>query len=73
MQRGKIGKRISNQQRGHEVNRNEKIQALYNDLMSSEFTQLVEAIIEAASAMRQNIDKERKSMLVFLKKQEKRS
>lgn len=54
-----------------ELNRSEKIQALYNYLMSSEFKQRVEAIIESASEMRQNIDKERKSMLAFWKKQEK--
>lgn len=54
-----------------EVNRTEKIQALYNYLMSSEFKQRVEAIIEAAAEMRQNIDKERRSMLAFWKKQEK--
>lgn len=54
-----------------EVNRAEKIQALYNYLMSSEFKQRVEAIIEAAAEMRQNIDKERRSMLTFWKKQEK--
>jgi hypothetical protein len=54
-----------------EVNRTEKIQALYNYLMSSEFKQRVEAIIEAAAEMRLNIDKERRSMLAFWKKQEK--
>jgi hypothetical protein len=54
-----------------EVNRTEKIQALYNYLMSSEFKHRVEAIIEAAAEMRQNIDKERKSMLALWKKQEK--
>lgn len=54
-----------------EVNRTEKIQALYNYLMSSEFKHRVEAIIEAASEMRVNIDKERRSMLAFWKKQEK--
>lgn len=54
-----------------EVNRTEKIQALYNYLMSSEFKQRVEAIIEAATEMRLNIDKERRSMLAFWKKQEK--
>lgn len=54
-----------------EVNRTEKIQALYNYLMSTEFKQRVEAIIEAASEMRSNIDKERRSMLAFWKKQEK--
>lgn len=54
-----------------EVNRAEKIQALYNYLMSSEFKQKVEAIIENVDTMRENIDKERKSMLAFWKKQEK--
>lgn len=54
-----------------EVNRAEKIQALYNYLMSSEFKQRVEAIIENVDTMRENIDKERKSMLAFWKKQEK--
>lgn len=54
-----------------EINRAEKIQALYNYLMSSEFKQRIEAIIEASAEMRQNIDKERRSMLVFWKKQEK--
>lgn len=54
-----------------EVNRTEKIQALYNYLMSSEFKHRVEAIIEAAAEMRQNIDRERRSMLAFWKKQEK--
>jgi hypothetical protein len=54
-----------------EINRAEKIQALYNYLMSSEFKQRVEAIIEAASVMRENLDKERKSMLAYWKKQEK--
>jgi len=54
-----------------EVNRTEKIQALYNYLMSSEFKHRVEAIIEAAAEMRSNIDKERRSMLAFWKKQEK--
>lgn len=54
-----------------ESNRSEKIQALYNYLMSSEFKQRVEAIIESASEMRMNIDKERKSMLAFWKKQER--
>ncbi len=39
-----------------EVNRTEKIQALYNYLMSSEFKQRVEAIIETASEMRETID-----------------
>lgn len=46
-----------------EFNRAEKIQALYNYLMSSEFKQRVEAIIEASAEMRQIIDKQRKSML----------
>jgi len=54
-----------------EVNRTEKIQALYNYLMSTEFKQRVEAIIEATAEMRNNIDKERRSMLTFWKKQEK--
>src|SRR5690606_27678946 len=54
-----------------EVNRTEKIQALYNYLMSSEFKQRVEAIIENVGTLRENIDKERKSMLAFWKKQEK--
>lgn len=54
-----------------EVNRAEKIQALYNYLMSSEFKLKVEAIIENVDTMRENIDKERKSMLAFWKKQEK--
>ncbi len=53
-----------------EVNRTEKIQALYNYLMSSEFKQRVEAIIETASEMRETIDKQRKSMLASWKKQE---
>lgn len=54
-----------------EVNRAEKIQTLYNYLMSSEFKQRVETIIENVDTMRENIDKERKSMLAFWKKQEK--
>lgn len=54
-----------------EVNRTEKIEALYNYLMSSEFKQRIEAIIESSTEMRLNIDKERKSMLAFWKKQEK--
>lgn len=54
-----------------EVNRAEKIQALYNYLMSSDFKQRVEAIIENVGTMRENIDRERKSMLAFWKKQEK--
>lgn len=54
-----------------EVNRTEKIQALYEYLMSGEFKRRVEGIIEAASEMRTNIDKERRSMLAFWKKQEK--
>lgn len=54
-----------------EVNRTEKIQVLYNYLMSTEFKQRVEAIIEAAAEMRNNIDRERRSMLTFWKKQEK--
>lgn len=54
-----------------EVNRSEKIQALYNYLMSCEFKQRIEAIIESSTEMRLNIDKERKSMLAFWKKQEK--
>ncbi len=53
-----------------EFNRAEKIQALYNYLMSSEFKQRVEAIIETASEMRETIDKQRKSMLASWKKQE---
>lgn len=53
-----------------EVNRTEKIQALYNYLMSSEFKQRVEAIIETATEMRETIDKQRKSMLASWKKQE---
>jgi len=53
-----------------EVNRTEKIQALYNYLMSSEFKQRVEAIIETAAEMRETIDKQRKSMLASWKKQE---
>lgn len=53
-----------------EVNRTEKIQALYNYLMSSEFKQRVEAIIETATEMREAIDKQRKSMLASWKKQE---
>ena len=53
-----------------EVNRTEKIQALYNYLMSSEFKQRVEAIIETAGELRENIDKQRKSMLASWKKQE---
>lgn len=53
-----------------EVNRTEKIQALYNYLMSSEFKQRVEAIIATASEMRETIDKQRKSMLASWKKQE---
>lgn len=53
-----------------EVNRTEKIHALYNYLMSSEFKQRVEAIIETASEMREAIDKQRKSMLASWKKQE---
>lgn len=53
-----------------EVNRTEKIQALYNYLMSREFKQRVEAIIETAAEMRENIDKQRKSMLTSWKKQE---
>lgn len=53
-----------------EVNRTEKIQALYNYLMSSEFKQRVEAIIETAMEMRETIDKQRKSMLASWKKQE---
>lgn len=57
--------------RATESNRSEKIQALYNYLMSTEFKQRIEAIIESSSEMRQNIDKERKSMLAFWKKQEK--
>ncbi len=48
----------------------EKIQALYNYLMSSEFKQRVEAIIETVSELRENIDKQRKSMLASWKKQE---
>lgn len=46
-----------------EFNRAEKIQALYNYLMSNEFKQRVEAIIETSAEMRQIIDKQRKSML----------
>ena len=53
-----------------EFNRAEKIQALYNYLMSSEFKQRVEAIIETASELRETIDKQRKSMLASWKKQE---
>ncbi len=53
-----------------EFNRAEKIQALYNYLLSSEFKQRVEAIIETASEMRETIDKQRKSMLASWKKQE---
>lgn len=56
--------------KGTEVNRTEKIQALYNYLMSREFKQRVEAIIETASEMRENIDKQRRSMLTSWKKQE---
>jgi hypothetical protein len=57
--------------RSTEANRGEKIQALYNYLMSNEFKHRIEAIIQAASELHQNIDKERKSMLAFWKKQEK--
>ena len=48
----------------------EKIQAVYNYLMSREFKQRVEAIIETASELRETIDKQRKSMLASWKKQE---
>lgn len=57
--------------RSTEANRGEKIQALYNYLMSTEFKHRIEAIIQSSSELRQNIDKERKSMLAFWKKQEK--
>jgi hypothetical protein len=57
--------------RASETNREEKIQALYNYLMSSEFKLRIEAIIQASTELRLNIDKERKSMLTFWKKQEK--
>jgi len=53
-----------------EVNRSEKIKALYNYLMSGDFKQRVEAIIETTSELRENIDKQRKSMLTSWKKQE---
>lgn len=48
----------------------EKIQAVYNYLMSREFKQRVEAIIETASELRETIDKQRKSMLASWKKHE---
>ncbi len=54
-----------------EVNRTEKIHALYNYLMSNEFKRSVEAILEAASEMRENIDKERRFMFASWKKREK--
>lgn len=57
--------------RATEVNRTEKIHALYNYLMSTEFKQRVEALIENVSLLRENIDKERRSMLAFWRKQEK--
>ena len=53
-----------------EFNRGEKIQALYDYLMSAEFKQRVEAIIETATEMREQIEKQRKSMLASWKKQE---
>jgi len=53
-----------------EVNRAEKIQALYNYLLSSEFKQRIEAIIEAASEMRQNMNKQENPSVTSLKKQE---
>jgi hypothetical protein len=39
--------------------------------MSNEFKHRIEAIIQAAGELHHNIDKERKSMLAFWKKQEK--
>lgn len=51
-------------------NRDSKVHALYDYLMSREFKQRVEAIIQAVSEMKENVEKERKSMLAFWKKQE---
>jgi hypothetical protein len=53
-----------------EKNRESKVHALYDYLMSREFKQRVEGIIHAVSEMKSNVEKERKSMLAFWKKQE---
>ncbi|WP_420583104.1 DUF2130 domain-containing protein [Reichenbachiella sp.] len=53
-----------------EENKEGKVHALYNYLMSHEFKQRVEGIIQGASNMKTNVEKERKSMLAFWKKQE---
>ncbi|MEP7198167.1 MAG: DUF2130 domain-containing protein [Saprospiraceae bacterium] len=54
-----------------EINRTEKIHALYNYLMSNEFKRGVGAILEEVSEMRENIDRERRFMMASWKKREK--
>lgn len=53
-----------------EKNRDSKVHALYDYLMSREFKQRVEGVIQAVGEMKTNVEKERKSMLAFWKKQE---
>jgi hypothetical protein len=53
-----------------EKNKDSKVHALYSYLISREFKQRVEGLIKSVDNMKSNVDKERKSMLAFWKKQE---
>jgi hypothetical protein len=59
------------QVQGTQINKGEKMEMLYDYLTGSEFYQQVEAIVEGFSSMKENLDKERRTMLRHWKTQEK--
>lgn len=53
------------------VGKNEKMEAIYNYLSGSEFKQKIEAIVESFTTMKEDLDREKNSMLKLWAKREK--
>ena len=60
-----------NQIKGSVVGKNEKMEVLWNYLSSNQFSQKIEAIVEAFSAMREDLEREKRAFTQIWSKREK--